>query len=232
MSPVADDGRMGDATLEGPWLSSRDMEDLRAVGARRRLPAGATLFVEGDEPFDVVVIDAGEIKLTTLALTGQELVLDVAGAGAILGELSAIDGARRSATAVALTNAEVTAITAERFLTFLAARPDAMRGLLVLTIRRLRVSNRRQLEYSATDALGRVCHRLDELAARYGHQSTSGVRIELPLTQTELAQWCGLSREAVVKALRKLRDVGWVVSSDDGVIVICDHHEIHRRGIV
>jgi CRP-like cAMP-binding protein len=230
MSPAADPRRSADNALEDTWLSSRDMADLRAIGSRRRLPAGATLFVEGDQPFDVDLVESGEIKLTTLALSGQELVLDVAGPGAILGELSAIDGAPRSATALALTNAEVTAIAADRFLAFLADRPEATRGLLILTIRRLRLSNRRQLEYTATDALGRVCHRLDELAGRYGLGSDKGVRIELPLTQTELAQWCGLSREAVVKALRKLRDLGWVAASVDGTILICDRQEVRRRG--
>jgi CRP-like cAMP-binding protein len=212
------------------WLSDTDLADLRARGSGRHLPAGATLFVEGDEPHDVLVVDTGEIKLTTLALTGQELVLDVVGPGAILGEHSAIDGARRSASAVALTSAEVTAITAERFRAFLTERPDAMRCLLVLTIQRLRVANRRQLEYSASDALGRVCHRLDELAARYGNDAATGRRIELRLTQTELAQWCGLSREAVVKALRKLRDLGWIANGDDGALVVCDPTEIRRRG--
>ena len=212
------------------WLWGQDLDELRALGSRRRLPAGGTLFLEGDEPYDVVVIDVGEVKLTTLAQSGRELVLDVAGPGEILGELSAIDGARHSASAVALTNTEVTAISANRFRVFLVERPDAMRGLLMLTIRRLRVSNRRQLEYSASDALGRVCHRLDELASRYGHEAATGVRIELPLTQTELAQWCGLSREAVVKALRKLRDLGWIANWNDGSIVICDREQIRRRG--
>ena len=76
------------------------------------------------------------------------------------------------------------------------------------------------LESHTADALGRVCSRLDDLAGRYGDaDAAASVRIDLPMTQTELAQWCGLSREAVVKALRKLRQFGWVSTTDGEVIV-------------
>jgi len=55
------------------------------------------------------------------------------------------------------------------------------------------------------------------------------VQITLPITQTELAQWCGLSREAVVKALRKLRDLGWV-STADGAVTVIARASVRDRG--
>jgi CRP/FNR family transcriptional regulator, cyclic AMP receptor protein len=211
---------------EDAWLGHAELEALRSLGARRTLPSQTTLFVEGDEPYDVVIIEAGEVKITTTALTGQELVLDILGEGDVLGELSAIDGTPRSATAVALTDIEVTALPAGRFTDFLDSSPVAQRALLELTVRRLRLANRRQLEYSSSDALGRVCARLDELAAR----SDGAVHLDLGLTQTELAQWCGLSREAVVKALRKLRNLGWVTTTPEGAMTIEDPDQLRARG--
>jgi CRP-like cAMP-binding protein len=105
-----------------------------------------------------------------------------------------------------------------------------MGSLLSVLVRRLRHANRRQLEFSAADALGRVCARLDELADRYGPSNDSdSVRIELTLTQSELAQWCGLSREAVVKALRKLRAIGWITTGDQGITLI-DRQSVRTRG--
>lgn len=212
------------------WLTTTEFGHLCELGSRRRLPAGTTLFSEGDQAHDLIVINRGEVKITTVALSGQELVIEVLGPGELLGELSAIDGEPRSANAVALTDVEFTAVPLDRFLTYLQTNPASMGSLLSVLVRRLRQANRRQLEFSAADALGRVCARLDELADRYG-QSSEGdsVRIELALTQSELAQWCGLSREAVVKSLRKLRAIGWITTGDQG-ITIEDRPSVRSRG--
>lgn len=222
---------MGSEELDEPtWLSATDLGQLRQLGTRRSLPAGATLFLEGDAPYDLTIIESGDIKLVTTALNGQETLLDVLSAGEVLGELSAIDGTSRSATAVAVTGIELTSIPVDRFLAFLQQHPEAMGALLAVTVRRLRLSNRRQLEFTTSDALGRVCARVDELAERYGSADVpDGVQIDLPITQTELAQWCGLSREAVVKALRKLRDLGWI-STSDGVVTVLDRSSVRLRG--
>jgi CRP-like cAMP-binding protein len=170
------------------------------------------------------------VKLTITSLNGQEVVLDLLGPGELLGELAAIDGSPRSASAVALTDVEVTTIAVDRFLAFLREHPMTMGSLLAVVVRRLRLSNRRQLESSTADALGRVCARLDEMATRYGRSDhESAVHIELQITQTELAQWCGLSREAVVKALRKLRELGWLTTSN-GTITIDDREQLSSRG--
>lgn len=217
-------------SAEPNWLSATDLGLLRSLGTRRSLPAGATLFLEGDDPYDLMIIESGDIKLVTTAVNGQETMLDVLSDGEVLGELSAIDGTSRSATAVAVTDVELTSIPVDRFLRFLQEHPASMGALLAVTVRRLRQSNRRQLEYTTADALGRVCSRIDELAERYGRELDSdAVMIRLPITQTELAQWCGLSREAVVKALRKLRDLGWV-STTDGVVTVRDRAAVRARG--
>jgi CRP-like cAMP-binding protein len=210
-------------------MSASDHAALRRLGARRTLRQGSTLFMEGDEPHDVAIVESGDIKIVTSAPNGQELVLDVAGPGDLLGELSALDGSARSASAIALTDCEIASIPVDRFLVFLEEHPASMRALLAVVVRRLRLSNHRQLELSTSDALGRVCARLDEMASRFGVAGEGGVRLELAITQTELAQWCGLSREAVVKALRKLRDLGWV-SSTDGAMVIDDRDAVRARG--
>lgn len=215
---------------DAAWFSATDLDALRPLGSRRSLGAGSTLFSEGDEPFDVAIVERGDIKLVTVARNGQEVVLDVAGAGEVIGELSALDGEARSATAVALTDCVLTSVPVDRFLDYLEDHPESMRALLGMVVGRLRQSNRRQLEFSTADAIGRVCSRLDELAGRYGvADATGAVTIDLAITQSELAQWCGLSREAVVKALRKLRNLGWVVTVD-GRVTVLDRAQLRRRG--
>ena len=227
---VHDCSMESDDLAEPSWLSVSDLGQLRQLGIRRALPAGSTLFLEGDAPYDLMIIESGDVKLVTTALNGQETLLDVLSAGEVLGELSAIDGSPRSAMAVALTAVELTSIPVDRFLAFLQQHPASMGALLAVMVRRLRLSNRRQLEFTTSDALGRVCSRVDELAERYGSaDAPDEVHIDLPITQTELAQWCGLSREAVVKALRKLRDLEWI-STADGAITVLDRAAVRARG--
>ena len=223
-TPVAE---TGEVLSPSSWLSESDADALRSVGSRRSAPPGATLVSEGDEPHDVLLITQGRVKIVSTAPSGTEVVLAVVGAGAIVGELSAIDGAPHSASAVAVDDVEVVAVHGRAFLDFLDQNRSAMQALLRLTVGRLRHSSDRQLEFAAIDALGRVCRRLTELAddASGGGEAT----IQLGLTQHEFAQWCGLSREAVVKALRRLRDLGWI-SQSESTVTIHDPDALRSRG--
>ena len=185
-------------------------EELRRLGARRRFPAGATLFFEGDPAHEALVLLSGAVKVSVGSADGKEIVLEVFEAGALLGELSVLDGKPRSATVTALVPVEVLAVAAGSFNEFLDRNPGVLRRLLVDVIGRLRSRVRHQLEFGAGDALGRVCARLADLADRYGAPDGDAVVVHSPLNQTELAGWTGLSREAVVKALRALRQLEWI----------------------
>ena len=186
--------------------------ELQRLGGRRRYAAGETLFLEGDAAGEALVLMSGEVKISVASMDGREVILDVLEAGALIGELSAVDGEPRSATVVALSAVEVLAIAAGPFNDFLDRHPEVLRRLLLEVIQRLRVRVRHQLEFGAGDALGRVCARLAELADRYGEDSSGATALSSPVSQSELAAWTGLSREAVVKALRALRQLGWIES--------------------
>lgn len=208
----------------GAFLAGLDpgpRDCLLGLGRARRYPAHSILFFEGDEAHDVVVVRTGELKVSH-TVDGREVVLDVFTSGDVLGELSAIDGRPRSATATALTPLEVTVIPAPAFMDFLVEHPDASLVLMRCVTGRLRDASRRQVEYGALDALGRVCRRLIEMVDRYGEPSGrgAGVLITAPLTQTDIAAWAGLSREAVVKALHGLRTLGWVATTPRSITVV------------
>jgi CRP-like cAMP-binding protein len=106
--------------------------------------------------------------------------------------------------------------------------PEAARDLLRVLTARLRDADRIRIELTTLDTPGRVASRLLELAARFGELTPSGVRVELPLTQDELAAWCGSSREATVKALRVFREAGWLTTKRLEVTIL-DATLLRRR---
>jgi CRP-like cAMP-binding protein len=191
-------------------LEPEAAEELRRLGTRRIYPAGVVLFLEGDAAHEAVVLLSGEVKLSVCSVDGEELILGFLTPGSLVGELSVIDGRPRSATVTALGRVEVLSMPATTFNDFLERHPRVMRRLLVDVIDRLRTRVRHQLEFGTGDAMGRVCARLAELAERHGSREGGTVTLRSPLTQTELAAWAGLSREAVVKVLHTLRELGWV----------------------
>jgi CRP-like cAMP-binding protein len=199
-------------------------KEFERLGRRRRIAAGTTLFLEGDRPEDVLVILAGEVKISVGSLEGREVILDVLEVGALVGELSAIDGQRRSATVTTISAVDVLAVGARVFNDFLDRHPEVLRSLLLEVIQRLRIRVRHQLEFGTGDALGRTCARLTELADRHGEHQDGAVVVQLPVSQSDLASWTGLSREAVVKALRALRQLGWIDNKGPAFVI----HDLAR----
>jgi CRP-like cAMP-binding protein len=215
---------------DGDFLAGLEPEaaaELRRLGSRRRYPAGTTLFLEGDPAHEALVLLAGEVKVSVGSAEGREVILDVYEPGSLLGELSVIDGKPRSATVSALSPVEVLVVAAGLFNEFLDRNPKVLRRLLIEVVDRLRTRVRHQLEFGAGDALGRVCARLVELADRQG-KPKNGLVVESPVSQADLAAWTGLSREAVVKALRALRQLGWI-ENRGRTIAIRDIERLRHR---
>ena len=208
--------RTGDAPPGPPVefldrLGTADRAAFLAQAQVRPMAQGEVLFEEGQPADQVLVVERGMVKIWMAASSGRVVILNVLDAGAVVGELSAVDGGPRSAGATALADGSLLAVPAAAFEALLAARPTIALELLRTVAGRLRGASRRQLEFSAGDTLGRLCGALVELGRRYGEVDADGVRqVVLPLGQGELGSWGGLSREAVVKGLRSLRTLGWI----------------------
>jgi CRP-like cAMP-binding protein len=210
-------------TTETNWTHA-----FRETGRTKRFGGHRVLFTDGDVADDVMMISRGHVKLRA-SVHGRDVVLDVLGPGQLLGELSAIDGLPRSATAVTLDAVEVVMVPIEEFRTMMAQRPDMVRDVLQMLSARVRDASRRQAENGALDATGRLCRRLVEMADRFGAQGRESVSITAPLTQSDIAAWAGLSRESVVKSLHSLRRLGWVTTGP-GTITVLEFAAVARRG--
>ena len=219
---------MGSLPPTESYLSEQDLADLCAAGRVRRHPRGGILVLEGSDPEEVLVLRRGRVKVSYETVDGREVLLAVRGPGAMLGELSAIDGEPRVATVSAIEDVEAVSVSVSQFHAFLRSHPDAAIALLRTLSRRLRESDRKRVEFASSDTVGRVARLLLDLADEHGEPDGGGVRITLPLSQQELAAWTASSREAVNKALRALRARGWV-TTHRRAIVILDAGALQRR---
>jgi len=201
------------ARVETPFLSQLTQEEiaeLRSRAVTRHFARGATIMHQGEEPGRVLVIERGRAKVTVVTEDGSEVILAFREPGDMLGELSALGGARRVATVRAIEELDALAIAAREFDAYLEAQPRVALVILRVVIERLRDADRSQVEFAAHQTLSRVAGRLVELADRFGEPCDGGVLITLPISQEELASWSGASREATSKALRDLRELGAV----------------------
>lgn len=188
---------------------ARVLPDGRPV---RFLP-GERLFSQGETSDHIAIIVAGIVKITAATASGRETLLGLRGAGELVGELAAVDGSPRSATVCALDRVEARLVPAATFRHFLCTHPDALMAVLAVVITRLREADRRRLEFAEYDVPERVRLLLSELIQTHGQPTTDGtVIIGLPLSQQEIAGATGASREAVAKALRRLREDGIVTT--------------------
>ena len=197
-------------------------------GRRQRLRVGTTLFTEGDASSRVVLLLSGRVKISVFSGEGTETVLAFRGAGDVLGELAAIDGEDHMATVTVGEEGEALVVPAAKFLATLDAEPGLAVALLRSVIGRLRNADRLRAEFVALDVTGRVAQRMIELAAAYGTPVEGGTRIDLQLSQRELAGWVGASREAVNKALAQLEDRD-LLTRDHGTLTVLDVEGLRRR---
>jgi CRP-like cAMP-binding protein len=209
-------------------LRSTDRDELTARSRPRRWPAGASLFLEGENCSTVVIVVEGRVKVFSLTEQGEEIVLAVRGPGALLGELSAVDGAPRGASVAALEPVTALVVPIGSFFEFLRLHGGAAMVLLRMVTSRFRDADRKRVEFAAFDIAARVARRLVELADRFGEPDEHGVRISVALSQDELAGWVGASREAVAKALRVLRTRGYV-STGRRTMTVLDLDGLRKR---
>jgi CRP/FNR family cyclic AMP-dependent transcriptional regulator len=211
-------------------LTREQVEALRALGRVRRYPVGARLFNEREPGDAVLVLQSGRVKLSSTTHGGREALLGIREPGELIGEMSAIDAAPRSATATALEPVEVLALSSAAFVAYLHRTPAVALVLVRMLNRRLRDADDKRIGFLAQDTVGRVCSRLVELADRFGETGEDGTHIDLAITQEDLAGWTGASREAVIRALRTMREAGWIATRRRGVTLL-DVEMLRRRAV-
>lgn len=195
-------------------LTDAERTTLLAAGGARSWERGERLVRDGDRADSAIVLLGGLVKVHRSGAAGRDIVLGISGPGDLLGEITAVRDAVRSASATALEPVAGVAIPVAALRSFLSVHPRAALALLDLALTRLRIADARRLEYANSESLARVAGRLVELTERFGVPGDNGaITVGLPITQEDLAAWSAASIESTARALRTLRQLGLIETS-------------------
>jgi CRP-like cAMP-binding protein len=202
---------------------------LRESMTQVKVSKGHTLFKEGDAGDRLFVVVEGKLKLGTSSGDGRENLLSILGPGDMFGELSLFDPGPRTATATAVTDSRVLALANDQVIGWVTAHPQVSLQLLKRLARRLRRTNEVLADLVFADVPGRVAKAIMDLGERFGTKKDDGLHVNHELTQEELAQLVGASRETVNKALADFAGRGWVRLEPRAVVVL-DYERLSKRG--
>jgi CRP-like cAMP-binding protein len=193
-----------------------------------KIAKGSILFKEGDDGEHLYVIIDGKLKLGTSSGDGRENLLSILGPGEMFGELSLFDPGPRTSTATAVTDAKLLSLSHEKVIPWLKQNPEVSLQLLTRLSQRLRRTNEAVGDLVFSDVPGRVAKALIDLGDRFGKTSPEGLLVNHDLTQEELAQLVGASRETVNKALADFAGRGWL-KLDGRSVLITDVERLSKR---
>jgi CRP-like cAMP-binding protein len=220
-----------DVVLSAPLFANMDREQTRALEASLtplEFARGEVLFHEGERGDRLYVIERGKVKLGRRSNDGRENLLAVLGPGEMFGELSLFDPGPRTATATVVADAKVQELGHAELIVWLQTNPAVAKHLLESLARRLRRTNEALADLVFSDVPGRVAKALLDLSTRFGEPVDDGLRVTHDLTQEELAQLVGASRETVNKALADFAARGWV-RREGRAVVLLDVDRLERR---
>ena len=219
------------ALSKAPLLHELNEEDRATVRPHTHvvmLRRGDHLYEEGDVDDKLYVVIEGKVKLTRTSSDGREVLVLVQGPGDMFGELAMFDPTYRRSTAAAVTDARLAAIAHSDLRDVLVRRPTVALVLLKELAQRLRLITDTTTDLIFTDVPGRVAKALLDLADKFGVRQADGIQVTHDLTQEELAQLVGASRETVNKALADFVGRGWIQLSAKSVLII-DPDRLRRR---
>lgn len=190
-------------------LSDGELERIASVAVPRSYPKGVRVFHEGDTSDACYIVREGDLRVTREHSDGRAIALATLGRGDIFGELAMLDGGSRSASVETLSDCELVGLPASDLRRVIATHGDLATKLIVALTRRLRETNERVARQSFQTVPSRVAGVLNQLIAEEAIPvDREGVTVRM--TQADLAQLAGTSRESVSRFLAMLERAGVV----------------------
>jgi CRP/FNR family cyclic AMP-dependent transcriptional regulator len=192
-------------------LTNDELTDLTQHMRQRDFRAGSNLAM-AEQPGDVIyVVLEGTLKIFTQRLDGTEVILAILGPGDTVGEMSLVDSAGRSANVVTLEKSTLLWMDRATFADYLNATPTIAINLVNILSKRLRLANEQIQSLATLDVYGRVARQLLAFAEQYGRPAADGgTLIPIRLTQSDIADLVGASRERINQVMVNYKRNGYI----------------------
>ncbi len=232
-------------------LPAERLKRLAEMLRKKTVPAGTNM-ITADQPGEVVyVLLEGTVKILIEQMDGREVILAFLGAGDTVGEMSLVDSSGRSANVMTMEKCTFLWMDRSTFQELLRNVPEFAQNLVRLLSSRLRMANEQIQSLSSLDVAGRLARQILAFAERYGEPgdgepagdddapapersaaaadpSEQGTRISLRLTQTDLAELVGASRERVNQVMVDFRQKGYLSVDSGHHILVHDPQSLAR----
>jgi CRP/FNR family transcriptional regulator, cyclic AMP receptor protein len=193
------------------------LERISAYIKRRSLPKGSTIFEKGDDGVGLIGVVSGSVKISVTSADGRDIVLNIIRPGEVFGEIALLDGRARTANATAMSDCELIVIERREFIPFLRSEPDVTLKLMEILCSRLRKTSEQVQDVTFLNLSARLAKTLLRLTANAGPSMPTR---KLAITQREISQIVGRSRESTNKRLRAWAKRGWIRLERGSVTVL------------
>jgi CRP/FNR family cyclic AMP-dependent transcriptional regulator len=201
-------------------LPPERLKRLAEVLRRKTVPAGTNM-ITAEQPGEVVyVVLEGTVKILIEQMDGREVILAFLGAGDTVGEMSLVDSSGRSANVMTMERCTLLWMDRATFQDLLKNSNEFAQNLVRLLASRLRMANEQIQSLSSLDVAGRLARQILAFVERYGRDAEKGKLVPLRLTQSDLAELVGASRERVNQVMVDFRNKGYLTVDSSHRIVV------------
>jgi CRP/FNR family cyclic AMP-dependent transcriptional regulator len=193
------------------------LDQLCRYAKHATLKRGATIFSKGDPGNSLFAVISGTVKISISSADGRNAILNLIGAGEIFGEVAVLDGQARTADAIANTNCEIFVIDRREFLPFVRSQPVLAMKFIELLCTRLRWTSDQVEQVILQNLPGRLASALIRLTEK--HKLAPGGRT-IAVTQQEISEMVGMTRESINKQLRVWATRNWVRLEHGAIVVL------------
>jgi len=201
-------------------LGAGELDDLVKIARVRFVRPKQEVFHEGDPGQQVYVVIRGQLRVVTASGDGRDMVLAILGPEEVIGEVALLDGRERTATVIAAADCELLAIDRLDLIPFLEAHPKVAVKLLEAVASRLRRLDQHMTDTVFLSVPARLAKRIVQLGQEHGKPAGSGIAIDLKLSQQELANMVGTTRETVNKQIRAWEKDGVLAMAEGRIRVL------------
>ncbi|MBV8736371.1 MAG: Crp/Fnr family transcriptional regulator [Alphaproteobacteria bacterium] len=200
-------------------LSETEIDALVRYARVEFYPANEEIFAKDSPGNSLFLVLRGNVRVSSISLNGKEIVLNIINEGELLGEIGVLDGGPRTGDAFAMTDCELLVLNRRDFMPYLEKHPEICLMLIKILCERLRRTSEQVEDLVFRHVKGRIAKALLQLSRRSGRSQVSSGLLELHLSQSELGNIVGSTRESVNKQLTEWEEQGIVAIAKELIII-------------